>query len=194
MKILSWNVQGAKKSHFQQEVGFINRTIEPDILVLFETMVNECNVARIVPSLGYQYNDTTPPKNHAGGIWLLWNTENVEVNIIAEESRALHCLVHKKSTLKKFVLSAIFAPAQNQEKNDFWHHLKHINDVIDLPWCLIGDFNEILISSDKIRGSPLTVSKTQRLSDFLTYTKGIDANVQGRIFIWKKILQGQLII
>jgi len=31
----------------------------------------------------------------------------------------------------------------------------------------MGDFNEMLISSDKIGGCPLTVSKTQRFSDFL---------------------------
>ena len=82
-------------------------------------MVNECNAARIVPSLGYQYNDTTPPKNHAGGIWLLWNTDNVEVNVIAKETRAIHCMVYEKSTSKQFVLSAVYAPAQNQGKNDF---------------------------------------------------------------------------
>jgi len=81
-------------------VGFINRTIKPDILVLLETMVNECNASRIVPSLGYQYYDTIPPTNHAGGTWLLWNTENVEVNIITKESKALYCLVHEKSTSK----------------------------------------------------------------------------------------------
>ena len=89
-------------------------------------------------------------------------------------------------------LSCICASSKS-EKNDLWDHLKHLNDVIDLPWCLMGDFNEMLISSDKIRGCPLTVSKTQRLSDFLAYSKGIDANVQGRIFTWKKILRGQLI-
>ena len=99
----------------------------------------------------------------------------------------------KKSLSKQCVLSAVYVPAQNLEKNDFWDHLKHLNDVIDLPWCLMGDFKEMLISSDKVGGSPLTVSKTQRLSNFLTYRKGIDANVQGRIFAWKNFLQGRLI-
>ena len=103
MKILSWNVQGAKKSHFQQEVGFINRTIKPDILILLETMVNECNAAHIVKSLGYQFYETISPHNHAGGIWLLWNTDDVEVNVIAKEARALHCLVYEKSSSKQRV-------------------------------------------------------------------------------------------
>jgi len=34
------------------EVGFINRTIKPDILILTETMVNEGNTECIIKSLG----------------------------------------------------------------------------------------------------------------------------------------------
>jgi len=160
-------------------VGFINRTIKPDILILLEIMVNECNTARIVKSLGYQFYDTIPPHNHAGGIWLLWNADNVDVTVIAKEAGALHCMVYEKCTSKQCVLSAVYAPAQPQEKNEFWDYLKRLHDVIDLPWCLTGDFNEMLLSSEKIGGAPLMVSKTKRLSDFLAYSKGIDANVHG---------------
>jgi len=49
-------------------VEFINRTIKPDILILLETMVNDCNAERIVKTLGYQFYDTILTHNHAGGI------------------------------------------------------------------------------------------------------------------------------
>ena len=128
-------------------------------------------------------NSTT--SNHSGGIWLLWNTENVEVNVIAKETRALHCTVHEKSTWKQCLLSAIYAPAQHHERMPFGSISSTLNDVIDLPWCIIySEFNEILHSSDKIGGTQLSVSRTWRLSDFLAYSKGIDADadVDGGIF------------
>jgi len=53
MKIIIWNVHGAKKVELQHEVGFINRTINPDILLLTETMVNEENTQRIILTLGF---------------------------------------------------------------------------------------------------------------------------------------------
>ena len=56
----------------------------------------------------------------------------------------------------------------------------------------MGNFNEMIHPSDKIRGTPLTVQKTQRFNDFLTVTRRFDANVQGRTFPWKKFLRGQL--
>jgi len=78
-------------------------------------------------------------------------------------------------------------------KNMIWNHLKSLNDILTLPWCSLGDFNEMLHLSEKIRGTPLCASKLQRLNDFLSLCKGHDANVQGRILMWKNFLHGKLI-
>jgi len=86
MKIICWNVQGAKKSQLRHEVEFINRTIKPYILILLKTLVNCQNTDLIIKQLGYRFYSTIPPINHTGAIWLLWNDENVEVSIIAKET------------------------------------------------------------------------------------------------------------
>ena len=62
-----------------------------------------------------------------------------------------------------------------------------------MPWCIIGDFNEMLQTTKKIEGTQLNDSKVHRLNEFLAYTKGCDANVQGRLFTWKKLLRGTLV-
>ena len=100
MKIICWNVQGARKSQLRQEVGFINQIIKPDILILLETLVNCQNSDLIIKQLGYNFSSTIPPVNHMGGIWLLWNDENVDVSIIAKETRIMHCLVLDKLTAR----------------------------------------------------------------------------------------------
>ena len=50
-----------KKSQFLQEVEFINRTIKPKILILIETVINECKIEWIIKTLGYQNYDTILP-------------------------------------------------------------------------------------------------------------------------------------
>ena len=64
------------------------------------------------------------------------------------------------------MLSAIYVLAQEQEKNEFWYHLKQLNDVIDIPWSIIGDFNEMLDFSMKIGGTQLNASKVVDLMNF----------------------------
>ena len=68
MKVVYWNVQGAKKPQLRLEVGFINHTIKPDILILLETMVNEQNADLIIRTLGFSHYERIPTDNHCGGI------------------------------------------------------------------------------------------------------------------------------
>ena len=110
------------------------------------------------------------------------------LDIIAKEYRAIHCLVLEKSTDKRCIVTANFAPAQNHEKHAFWNYLKSLNDILAFSWCILGDFNEMLHSSEKIGCTSLCASKLQRLDDFLSLCKGHDANVQGWIFHLEKFL------
>jgi len=80
------------------------------------------------------------------------------LDIIAKEHRAIRCSTHEK-VLINGVLIAIYAPAQNHEKHAFWNHLKSLNDIFTLPWCILSDFNEMLHSFENIGGTSLCASK-----------------------------------
>jgi len=97
----------------------------------------------------------------------------------------MHCLVHDKLNAEECLLSAVYAPARKNQKDAFWKHLYHLHNSIDKPWCIMGDFNEMLNVSEKIGGTPLTPSKVQRLNDFLHYSNSFDATVQGRLLLGK---------
>jgi len=107
-------------------------------------MVNCQNTDWIINQLGYRHFSTIPPVNHVGGIWFLRNSDNVEVTVIAKEPRIMHCLVLDKPIAKECLVSAVYAPTRESQKDDFWLHLKHLHETIDKPWCILGDFNEML--------------------------------------------------
>lgn len=46
-------------------------------------------------------------------------------------------------------LSCIYGPSIYSNKNDIWIELNDLGNLIDNPWCVLGDFNEILYSSDR---------------------------------------------
>ena len=50
------------------------------------------------------------------------------------------------------IISGVYAPAQQKDKDSFWNHLFQLNSVIDLPWCLIGAFNELANPTEKKGG------------------------------------------
>jgi len=71
MRIISWNVQGAKKSQVLQEVLFLKRTHKANILFILETLVNKKNILDILQKMGFEYFDYVNPINHSGGLAVL---------------------------------------------------------------------------------------------------------------------------
>ena len=77
MKIMAWNVQGAKKHQIREEVRVLKQVHKPDLLFLIETMVSEQTTRKIIVQLGFDHFDFVSPHNHSGGIWVLWNNVNI---------------------------------------------------------------------------------------------------------------------
>ena len=193
MKVMAWNVQGAKKHQIREEIRVINQTHRPDLLFLIETMVSEQTTRKLIAKLGFEHFDFVSPHNHSGGIWVLWNNVNIHANVLLKEDRAIHMLVLDCDIQKLSVISGIYAPAQSGQKDSFWQHLADLNAVVDSPWCLIGDFNELEDLSEKRGGSALSKSHCRRLPQFLRTIHGSSILVQGRSFTWKKRVHGHLI-
>ena len=80
----------------------------------------------------------------------------------------------------------MYAPAQYKEKEWFWIHLFQINSVIDLPWCLIGDFNELANLSEKKGGQRYTLSKFEKLNYFMNTINAVSVPCSEHLFTWKK--------
>ena len=47
MKILAWNVQGAKKCQVREEIRDLQKSQQPDLLFIIETMVSEATTKKI---------------------------------------------------------------------------------------------------------------------------------------------------
>jgi len=119
MKILAWNVQGAKKCQIREEIRYLHKTQQPDLLFLIETMASEETTKRILPQLGFDQYDFTLPVNHAGGIWVFWNNKNILANVLLKEDRAIHMLVFDVLIQKFSIISGVYAPAQPGHKDFF---------------------------------------------------------------------------
>jgi len=58
-------------------------------------------------------------------------------------------LVHDSTKGSNSIISGIYASAQQRDKEPFWNHLLQLNTVINLPCCIIGDFNALTSPFEK---------------------------------------------
>ena len=76
----------------------------------------------------------------------------------------IHMMVHDTVNASNSIRAGIYAPTHSRGKNVFWDHL----NIIDIPWYLIGDFNDLVCSNDKLGGPTPYSNGFQRLNRFLT--------------------------
>ena len=49
----------------------------------------------------------------------------------------------------KWRLTGYYSFLEHSRRKDAWQILRQLSHVSDFPWCILGDFNDILSSSDK---------------------------------------------
>jgi len=107
------------------------------------TLVNKKNTLDVLPKMGFDHFDYVELVNHSGGLAVLWDNGIIHASVFKKEQRAIHMLVHDTSKQCSSIISGFNAPAQSQDKDCFWNQLLQMNNVIDLPWCIMGDLNEL---------------------------------------------------
>ena len=70
-------------------------------------------------------------------------------------SYSLSCLFRMVQDDFQWMFSGVYGHVERSSKEFFWEELGSIRGIWNGPWCLGGDFNEILLLKDpKVEGSP----------------------------------------
>lgn len=104
----------------------------------------------------------------------------------------IDCLVHLGG--KSFFLSCIYGDPGSEGKARVWESISRIGCHRKEPWCLIGDFNEILNNSEKLGGPRRSEASFVPFAEMLACCEMEEFISRGNRFtwegtIWKKSIQ-----
>ncbi|XP_058784732.1 uncharacterized protein LOC131659577 [Vicia villosa] len=157
--------------------------LSADINILIETRVKASQAASVRNklNLGGKYVDNYRFHNN-GRIWLQWNPYNVDIKVITGSSQMLHCEVYDAQGIFKFFITAIYALNKLDQRRKLWKDLNNLNQ--QGPWCLIGDFNNVLKSQDRIGGNIVTEAEYSDLQAFMDNNQLAEMESNGDYFTW----------
>ena len=98
MNIIIWNSWGMLKPNFQYHVRELARNHNPVILVIMETKLDGARAKEITDRLPFDGAIHTKTIGFAGGLWLLWNADIVEVIHLANTEQEIHVEVKVLAT------------------------------------------------------------------------------------------------
>ncbi|KAI9108610.1 hypothetical protein K1719_020494 [Acacia pycnantha] len=132
----------------------------PCMVILSETKTDNPILFRCLERFGFDGFVFVPSVGRSGGLVAVWKKALISVSVLREERQFLHFLCCFTGEVP-FHLTAVYALPTPRSKQLLWIDLKSLADGMISPWVVLGDFNDILSSSDRIGGASINFSRIQ---------------------------------
>ncbi|GLT67469.1 hypothetical protein SLA2020_397770 [Shorea laevis] len=153
-----------------------------------ETKLAGDRAAEVARSLGLPKWVLVDADGYAGGIWVLWDDSRFSVDILSKGPQVIHALVkvcsHPYFANFNWYLSAVYARPQFEIRCKLWDNLREFSQIINGPWLVIGDFNDITTQSEKFGGNPCPSYRIQTYTDCMSFCNLLDLGFNGPKFTW----------
>lgn len=93
MNSLIWNCRVAMKPTFKKIVLNLVEWNNPAIFVIMETRIDGNRADDIIRRLSFDGAYSTESIGHAGGIWLLWCSNIVSMDVLSATKQEIHAIV-----------------------------------------------------------------------------------------------------
>ncbi|KAJ4845396.1 hypothetical protein Tsubulata_010578 [Turnera subulata] len=161
----------------------LKRVWKPNIAVVMEPRISGRKENRVVSRLGFSNSHRVDPRGFSGGIWILWEAQRMDVSIIYNHTQFIHLRVSMNNS--SFLFTAVYGAPQDRWRKFLWENLISLAKDIKEPWLLGGDFNAILVGSERRTGRRQHRRANPPFQQCLLEASLLDMGFSGQQFTWK---------
>ena len=182
MNILIWNCRGAMKPTFKKIVMDLVEWHQQVIFVITETRIDGPRADEIIRRLLFDGAYSTETIGHAGGIWLLWQSDFVSMDVLVATEQEIHAIVQVSPHAQPWLLSSIYGSPRFRERCLLWGNLKMLSERHKLPWAVMWDFNDVVCSEEKMGGNGICRRRVEEYTGCMNYCNLFDLGFTGPKF------------
>ena len=143
MTFLSWNCRGGGNTRTIRELATLSQSHSPNFIFLCETRQKASKMKRIRARLGLKGFEGVDSNGMSGGLALYWH-ESCVVEVVDKEERYIDALVRMHEGGTQWRVTCVYGEPRTENRHLMWTKLQSLKNTCDLPWLVIGDFNEAL--------------------------------------------------
>ncbi|XP_074346246.1 uncharacterized protein LOC141685021 [Apium graveolens] len=184
MNCLSWNCRGLGNPRTVRVLGDLLKDRKPDILFLSETIYAANKIEDIRIRFGFVQCFSVDRVGRSGGLAIMWkNHVNCQIFGYSRNHIDVHMLDNNMVTWR---LTYFYGYPERSKRRNSWDLLRQLAGMSQLPWLIVGDFNDLLYSSNKWG----LVDHPQSLMD--GFRQAVENNIltelelRGGRFTWEK--------
>ncbi|KAI9079870.1 hypothetical protein K1719_038116 [Acacia pycnantha] len=92
-----------------------------------------------------------PSSGRSGGLVVAWDSSRISVTVLEENTQFFH-LQCQSAVIPLFFLTAIYVIPHSNNREVLWNQLWRLSQGIKDPWCVMGDFNDISSTEERVGG------------------------------------------
>ena len=185
IKLFTWNVCGAGSRAFLNSMFEYLRLYKPAILALFETHISGDRADEVCRKLGFSGRFRVEAHGFAGGIWVLWDAAEVQLNLIRSHSQYVTMEVSQRG-LQPWFFTAVYASPMGHVREALWGELERFAGSIAVPWLLAGDFNETKNLNERDHDLEDMARRCSKFSNMIENNELIDLGFSGPRYTWAR--------
>ena len=105
----------------------------PSIMVITETRVGSSRAEKIIDGLPFDGFITTDTIGYAGGLWILWRSEDAEVKLLSAIEQEIHATVKVCASNLSWLFTAIYASPRLAKRRIMWSNIEKVGQLHNLP-------------------------------------------------------------
>lgn len=184
MNLLSWNCQGLGNSRAVRVLRDILRSHQPNFLFLSETLSVGSKIAELSLKLGFSNFFAVDKHGRGGGLAAMWKHTMV-CQVVGSSQNHIDVAV-KESNNVSWRLSCYYGFPERERRQEAWDFLRSLATNSQAPWCVIGDFNDILYSYDKKGRHPHPQRYMNGFKQAIEDCSLIEIDLLGGRYTWEK--------
>ncbi|KAK1357910.1 Endo/exonuclease/phosphatase domain-containing protein [Heracleum sosnowskyi] len=184
MNALAWNCQGLGNPGKFRFLKHLTLTEKPSFVFLSETISSYSKMEELCSKLGFEGFIAVEPRGKSGGIAMFWkNADNVNLLSLSQS----HIDIVIKSFDKgEWRLTGIYGEPDRAQRHKTWDLLQNLSRDGNLPWCLMGDFNNVTSQADKKGGETYPNHLIEGFNSCLQDVELQDMDIIGHQFTWER--------
>ncbi|XP_042939567.1 uncharacterized protein LOC122274609 [Carya illinoinensis] len=183
MKIISWNCRGIGNPRTVQDLCLLTRENKANMVFLIETMSKASKLERLKRRLGMEGCFVVESVGKKGGLALYWrNSEEVEIK--SYSTWHINAEVNEEGQGIKWLFTGFYCHPETGKRMFSWDLLRRLKPREQEPWCVVGDFNEILIQTEKVGGRQRAELQMNQFRGALEDTMLYDLGCRNGFYTW----------
>ena len=106
------------------------------------------------------------------------------MDVLSATEQEIHAIVQVSPHSQHWLLSAIYGSPCFRERCMLWENLKMLSVRHNLPWAVMGDFNDDTCEEKKYRGNGICRRKVMEYTGCMDYYNLIDLGFSGTKYTW----------